>query len=205
MKKILLGTAFLLTFLGGNAQVSTIAGTGVPGYVDGAGSIAQFRNPNGMAVDKAGNIYVGDLNNHVIRKITPAGVVTTFAGIMGVRGYQDGAATVAEFNEPWGLAIDNSDNIYVGDAKNNVIRKITPTGIVSTLAGSRTPAFADGVGTSASFDYPAAVGIDLSGNIYVGDCNNQRVRKITPAGVVTTVAGSGFAGYANGAASTAQF
>lgn len=204
MKKILFTAAFLAAFLPVNAQVSTIAGTGTNGYVEGAGSIAQFNYPNGIAVDKAGNQYIGDWSNHVIRKITPAGVVSTFAGT-GIRGYKDGAAAEAEFNEPWGLAIDMSGNLYVGDAKNHRIRKITPAGTVSTLAGSGSAAFADGTGTAAMFDYPSAVGIDALGNIYVGDCNNQRVRKITPAGVVSTVAGNGAAGYADGAAATAQF
>ncbi|HTN16401.1 MAG TPA: SMP-30/gluconolactonase/LRE family protein [Chitinophagaceae bacterium] len=203
MKKILLYIS-IVACMQASAQVSTIAGKGLPGYVEGTGSTAQFKHPNGVAVDASGNIYVGDLLNHVIRKITPAGVVSTYAGT-GTLGYMDGPVATAQFNEPWGLAIDASGNMYVGDAKNNLIRKITPAGIVSTLAGSGIPDFADGTGAFASFNYPSAVGVDAAGNVYVGDCNNQRVRKITPAGVVTTIAGTAIHGYTDGPAATAQF
>lgn len=204
MKQILLGLALFSSISSGWAQVSTLAGNGTSGKTDGPAASAQFNNPNGVVFDKAGNLYIGDWSNHTIRKITAAGIVSTFAGT-GVPGYQDGPASSAQFFEPWGLAIDAFDNIYVGDAKNNRIRKITPSGMVSTLAGSGTPDFADGTGTMASFNYPSAVGVDAAGNVYVGDGNNHRIRKITPSGVVTTVAGSGVMGMADGPASSARF
>lgn len=204
MKKIILSLALLCINLISRAQVSTFAGNGIAGKTDGPAASAQFDHPNGIAFDKAGNMYVSDWSNHVIRKINTAGIVSTFAGT-GVAGYQDGPATSAQFFEPWGLAIDASDNIYVGDAKNNRIRKITPTGIVSTLAGSGGAGFADGAGAMAMFYYPSAVGVDAAGNVYVGDGNNHRIRKITPSGVVSTLAGTGVSGLADGAVTSASF
>ncbi|GAA4456720.1 T9SS type A sorting domain-containing protein [Rurimicrobium arvi] len=204
MKEIFTGLTFCFTVLTAGAQVSTLSGSGIAGYLDGTATSAQFNYPNGIGMDKAGNFYVADWNNHMIRKISPTGVVSTFAGT-GVRGYMDGPAATAQFNDPWGIAVDGSDNVYVADAKNNVIRKITPAGIVSTLAGSGIASFADGTGTAASFNYPAGIGVDDAGNVYVGDGNNNRVRKITPAGVTTTVAGDGSMGSTDGPAASASF
>ena len=136
-----------------------------------------FKFPTGVAVDSSGNVYVGDTGNHKIRKITPQGVVTTLAG--STQGYADGTGTAARFYNPDGVAVDSSGNVYVGDTGNNIIRKITPAGVVSTLAGDGTRGYADGTGTAAKFNRPAGVAVDSSGNVYVADFGNYRIRKIT--------------------------
>lgn len=168
--------------------VSTFAGSaGNSGSTDGTGSAARFNYPTGIAVDAAGNVYVADTTNNLIRKITPAGVVSTLAGVVGVSGWQDGSGAL--LNQPGGLAVDASGNLYVADTANSVIRKITPAGQVSTLAGLSTiGGLKDGTGSGAWFNQPRAVAVDGSGNIYVADAGNAALRKITPAGVVTTLA-----------------
>ncbi len=183
--------------------VSTLAGVNMVGFLDGNGTVAQFSDPNGVAVDASGNVYVGDKNNHRVRKVTPASVVSTFAG-NSTAGYTDGTGTSAQFYSPVGIAVDTTGNVFVADFDNHRIRKITPLGVVSTIAGSGTAGFADGTGTAAQFNYPAGVAVDASGNIFVADAGNNKIRKITPAGVVSTVAGS-TAGFTNGTGTAAQF
>jgi DNA-binding beta-propeller fold protein YncE len=159
------------------------------GYLDGDKSIAQFYGSKGTATDAAGNTYVADAGNNVIRKITSAGIVSTFAG-NGTAGYADGTGAIVKFNNPQSVAVDPaSGNVYVADRNNHIIRKITPTGIVSTFAGLTTPGFTDGVGTAATFNQPVAVAVDASGNVYVADYKNLSIRKITSAGDVSTVGG----------------
>lgn len=159
------------------------------GYTDGPLATARFYGPGGLAVDAAGNIYVADVGNNVIRKITQAGIVSTFAG-NGTPGYADGTGAIVKFNNPQGLAVDAAGNVFVADRGNNIIRKITPTGTVSTLAGITTPGLFDAtVGTAAQFNSPVSVAVDASGNVYVGDLKNRAIRKVTSAGVVTTIAG----------------
>ena len=187
--------------------VSTLAGSGIAGYADGIATTAQFNNPIGICIDITGNIYTVEAQSHKIRRITPSGVVSTFAG-SDIEGYLDGIGTASKFNSPHGLCSDFSGSIYVADSGNNRIRKITPSGVVSTLAGSGSSGpggFADGIGTSAQFNNPLGLCSDSSGNIYVADTNNNRIRKITSLGLVSTLAGSGVGNYADGIGTSAQF
>ena len=187
---------------------TTLAGrVGVGGYADGAGSHAQFRLPNSVAVDGAGNVYVADTANDTIRKIAPNGVVSTLAGFSGSHGTADGTGSNARFWAPFGIAVDRSGNVYVADTANNTIRKITPNGVVSTLAGlAGHPGSQDGTGDAARFRNPWGVAVDSRGNVFVADMSNNAIRKITPVGEVTTLAGqAGLSGYANGFGSNARF
>jgi RHS repeat-associated protein len=178
--------------------------SGAHGYANGQGTMATFYHPVGLAADASGNIYVADEDNHAIRKITPAGTVTTFAG-SGSQGSVDGTGTAASFYYPCGVAIDASGTLYVADTYNNKIRKITPAGVVTTLAGSGVAGSANATGTAATFNQPFSVAVDASGNVYVTDRSNHKIRKITAAGVVTTLAGSGTAAFAEGTGTAASF
>ena len=207
---ILLSSLTLLAACGGYTNrgvVTTLAGTaGSFGSTDGTGAAARFRYPNGVAVDSGGNVYVGDSDNHTIRKITPDGVVSTFAGTALSSGKTDGTGAAARFKNPRGVAVDSSDNVYVGDTSNHTIRKITPDGVVSTFAGTaEISGNADGPGTAASFTYPNGVAVDSSGNVYVADTYNHTIRKITPDGVVTTLAGTAGSSGSDDGTATARF
>jgi streptogramin lyase len=176
--------------------VSTLAGTaGVVGSADGTGTAASFSLPSGLAVDGTGNVYVADLGNSIIRKVTPVGVVSTVAGTAGVRGQADGPGSAASFLNPTTLAIDSAGNVYVADPIVNKIRKITPSGVVSTLTV-----------TGASLSFPHGLATDSAGNVYVADTGNNTIRKLTPAGDVATLAGAaGVVGYSDGAGAMASF
>ena len=184
--------------------VSTLAGSGVAGAVDGFA--ASFNFPTGVAVDAAGNVYVADRGNNLIRKVTPGGQVTTVAGST-TRGYVDATGTNARFNSPWDVAVGIDGNLYVSDSGNDRIRKITiPGAVVTTLAGSGTGGeFQDGPGSLARFDEPLGLAVDGQGNLYVTDCNNNRIRKVNPDGDVTTVAGTGDSVSVDGPALQASF
>jgi mucin-19 len=185
-----------------DGTTSTIAG-GSDGYADGQGLAARFNQAKGIAIDAQGNIFIGDWGNHAIRKVTPSGLVTTFAG-NGVAGYADGTGTNALFNGPAGLCFDGAGNLWVADAENHRIRKISPSGVVTTVAGTGTGSSTDGSLTTASFNYPLDIDFDLNGNAYIVDLRSNKLRLLTSS-AVTTVAGSGFYGFADGAASTAMF
>ncbi len=180
---------------------STLAGNSSAGFANGTGVNATFNAPQGVVADAAGNLYVSDSFNHLIRKITAAGVVTTYAGT-GELGFQAGTATTAKFYSPQGLALDASGNLYVADQGVNSIYKITPAGVVTILAGDGTSGSSNGTGSAARFNSPQGLAVDATGNVYVADRNNNRIRKITPAGVVTNYAGTGSVGYVNGDATT---
>ena len=213
---LLLTTIFIATFGFGQPtmtiattleitpEVTTFAGSGSAGSADGTGTAASFYKPSGVAVDGSGNVYVAEYYNHLIRKITSAGVVTTLAG-SGSAGSANGTGTAASFYRPYGVAVDGNGNVYVADYYNHLIRKITSAGVVTTLAGSGSQGSADGTGTAASFYNPSGVAVDGSGNVYVADRSNHLIRKITSADVVTTLAGSGSQGSANGTGTAASF
>jgi sugar lactone lactonase YvrE len=192
-----------------NGVVTTFAGTatGGGGSTDGTGATAQFGKPSGMAIDRMGNLYVADTQYNVIRKITSAGAVTTLAGTAGVEGWSDGVGSDARFSGPQGVAVDPAGNIYVADTLSSTIRKITPAGLVTTLAGlHQNVGWADGNATAARFQYPHGIAVDSGGTVYVADTVNSIIRKISPAGTVTTFAGSVTAhGSADGAGTAARF
>ncbi|TYB79952.1 hypothetical protein ES674_08525 [Bizionia myxarmorum] len=183
-----------------NGTVSTIAGS-IEGDADGTGTNAQFNAPEGIAIDSQGNLYIADRDNNKIRKITPNGAVTTLAG--NTAGYADGTGADAQFYGPTGITVDNQDNLYVADNRNNKIRKVTQNGMVSTVAGSN-PGDTDGTGTNAQFYGPQEITADSQGNLYIADSGNHKIRKINSSGEVTTIAGS-IEGNADGTGIDAQF
>lgn len=187
---------------------STLAGSPAPliNSQDGTGTAAQFDAPYGVAVDRAGNLYVADTLNNTVRKISPGGAVVTLAGSPGEEGNTNATGAAARFNEPFGVAVDEAGNVYVADASNNAIRKITPAGAVTTVAGGGAAGSSDGTGTAARLDEPRGVAVDVNGTIYVADYDNHLIRKITAAGVVTTLAGQAdVAGNADGVGTAATF
>lgn len=182
-------------------SISTIAGNGVMSYSgDGGAAIAaQLNAPQGVAADTSGNFYISDTGNNVVRKVSAKGIISTLAGNGTAGSGGDGsAATSAQLYNPTGLAVDGSGNVYISDSLNAKVRKVTPGGTISTVAGNGTPGFGgDGAGaTSAQLNTPSGLAVDGSGNLYIADFGNNRVRKVTPGGTITTVAGTGNSGYA---------
>ena len=199
----------LLLFISCNRKhdfpiVTTIAGTGLMGTTDGPGKSASFSNPMGIALDETGNIYVADSRNNLIRKISADGTVTTVAGT-GAAGSADGRADRASFFYPTGIAVDNKGNIYVADTHNNLIRTIGADGFVTTLAGSRIYNTSPGLDTTQRFDNPAGIAVDSLGNVYVADWANNLIRKISPIGKISTIAGNGNRGSKDSAGIFASF
>lgn len=183
-----------------SGEVSTLTGRAGPGYLDGPVSSAKFNTPAGIAIGEDGSLFVADMYNNKIRKISPDGMVSTVAG--SEEGFENGTGTKAKFNHPPGIAISKDGTLYVADSWNHRIRKITPEGEVSTLAGDgEVPV---GTGYGAMFIYPMDLEVGIDGNIYVADTYHYRVRKITPEGVVTTISGD-IRGYADGSLKEAQF
>ena len=245
----------------GAYDVVTLAGTGAAGFADGPGSTAQFSYPSSLTVDAAGNVFVADEGNDVVRKIALDGTVSTFAGQAGVPAYQDGLGAAAlfselikgitadphgnlfvsdsnnkrirkitpagevrtfagswywdivngpvdqaQFNNTRGVAFDSKGNLYVTEVDRHLIRKIGVDGIVSTLAGDGSAGYIDCYpGSCARFNQPESIAVDSKDNLYVSESGNHMIRKITPAGAVSTFAGSGFAGFQEGAANMARF
>jgi sugar lactone lactonase YvrE len=189
-----------------SGAVSTLAGNGDSDTVDGTGAAANFYNPTGADVDSSGNLFVADTSTHLIRKITPAGVVTTFAGTGGA-GSVDATGTSASFSSPRDIVIDSNDNLFVADYGNHTIRKITTGAVVTTFAGGAgVSGSTNATGGSARFNNPSGLGIDSSDNLYVADTANHIIRKITTGAVVTTLAGTAAsANSTNGTGAAARF
>jgi trimeric autotransporter adhesin len=192
-------------------MISTVAGNGSAGYSGDGGpaNVAQLNLPAGVAVDTAGNLYIAEIFNYCIRKVTTAGVISTVAG-NGTYGFggDGGPATSAQLSQLSGVAVDTAGNLYIADSGNHRIRKVTAAGVISTVAGTGTSGYSGdgGLAATAQLNYPDSVAVDTAGILYIGDNNNYRVRKVTAAGVISTVAGNGAYGYSGdgGPATTAQ-
>jgi trimeric autotransporter adhesin len=188
--------------------ISTVAGTGTSGYTGNGGpaTSAKLSGPAGIAVDASGNLYIADSSNYVIRKVTTVGIISTIAGT-GTIGYSGlgSVATSVDLAWPVGLALDASGNLYIADASNSVILKVTPTGTLTTVAGNGKIGYSGdgGLAINAELHYPVGVSVDGSGNVYIADSLNNVVRMVTSGGTITTIAGTGSAGYSgNGGPAT---
>lgn len=185
--------------------VSVFAGTGSPGGADGQGTSASFNEPWAVACDTLGNVYVADTKNYKIRKITPAGNVSTFAGT-GTFGVSNGLSNVAQFGFPSGVAVTKDGQlVYVADRMTNVIRKIENDSVITFAGTVFSPGSNDGLGLSAKFDHPNGIALDPTGNLLIADEYNHKIRRITPSGMVSTLAGNGSQGSSNGPAISASF
>jgi sugar lactone lactonase YvrE len=178
-----------------DGTITTVAGNGTAGYSGdgGAATNAQLNGPKGLTLDVAGNLYIGDTSNNVVRKVTPGGTITTTAG-NGQQGYSGdgGSATGAQLYGPRGMAVDGSGNLFIADGNNNVIRKVTPKGAITTVAGNGTAGYLGdgGPATSAELSTPIHVALDAKGNLYIADTANKVIRMVAPNGIITTVAGT---------------
>jgi sugar lactone lactonase YvrE len=194
-----------------DGRLSLIAGSGTAGFSGDGGpaTAAQLNFPSGVAVDSAGNLYIADRGNRRIRKVTAAGVISTVAGV-GAAGSSGNAnpARAAQLDLPSAVAVDSAGNLYIADSNNNRIRRVTAAGVISTVAGRRTAGFSGDAGpaTAAQLNFPSGVAVDSAGNLYIADYGNSRIRKVTAAGVISTVAGNGTFGFSGdgGPATAAQ-
>src|ERR1022692_2314329 len=184
-------------------QVTTLAGDNT-GYTNGLNTGTSFKQPSGVATDAAGNVYVADAGDNLIRKIIPSRVVATLAGGSHNPISPDGTGTAASFSNPTGVAVDAAGNVYVADADNNLIRKISPSGVVTTLAGILN---SNSGGLALNLYNPTGVAVDAAGNVYAAEQGNDLIRKISPSGVMTILAGAGncCSGSVNGVGMAARF
>ncbi|MFE6993939.1 NHL domain-containing protein [Streptomyces pharetrae] len=194
-----------------DGRIRTVAGTGTAGFGGDQGPAlsAQLDGPREVAVDRAGNLYIADSENHRIRKVTADGQIGTVAGT-GTAGFSgdDGPSVAAELNCPYGIAVDSTGNLYIADTDNHRIRQITPDGKIRTVAGTGTPGFSGdgGAATAAQLNTPYGVAVDGAGNLYITDAENHRVRRVAGDGTISTVAGTGTDGFSGdgGPATSAQ-
>jgi trimeric autotransporter adhesin len=199
MKRLFLLFVFCIqcTVVAHGQIITTIAGGGTSGLGDGgAATAAQLAHPIGIAIDGAGNLYIADRDNNLIRKVTVSGVITTIAGtgLAGNTG-DGGPATAAQIDHPYGVAVDFSGNVYFtgGNGSSNRVRKINTAGIITTIAGNGVGGFGgdNGPATLAELSAPTCVAVDASGNVYITDIDNNRVRKVNTSGIITTIGGTG--------------
>jgi sugar lactone lactonase YvrE len=185
-------TLGIITTAAGNGTLQGYGGDGGPA------TSAKMIWPYGVALDGSGNIYVADTYNNRVRKVNTSGIISTYAG-NGSAGYSGdgGPATSARLNNPWGIAVDGSGNVYIGDSKNNCIRKVNNSGVISTIAGNNIPGFSGdgGLATSAQLNNPTGMTLDASGNLFISDIANNRVRKVNTFGIISTFAGNGIRGF----------
>ncbi|MES2529399.1 MAG: hypothetical protein V4636_00065, partial [Pseudomonadota bacterium] len=173
------------------SAITLVTGTNGLGAIDGGPTVASFNTPKGLTVDLAGNLYVADTNNYTIRKVAPDGTVSTVAGSANVGGAINGTGAGASFSLPTGIAMGPDGNLYVADSANNKIRRVTPAGVVTDVAGTTPAGLKDGAAGSAQFSSPFDVAVAANGDVYVSDTGNSRIRRISAAGLVTTFAGTG--------------
>jgi hypothetical protein len=199
MKKLIL--IALLAFTKVDAQIiTTVGGNGTQGYSGDGGQAtnAELSAPNGVAFDTAGNMYIADESNNLIRKVSPGGIISTVAGT-GTLGYSGdgGQATNAALYNPWIVIADVSGNLYISDATNNRVRMVNTSGIITTVAGNGTQGYSGdgGQATDAALYYPSGIAFDASGNLFIADSHNERIRMINTSGIITTIAGMGTAGF----------
>lgn len=184
--------------------VTKLAGGNIKGLQNGNGPKVAFNRISGIAIDKLGNLYACDAHNRLIRKVTPSGTVSTWAG-SGNEGSKDGQRLLASFTFPTSISIDDNNNLYIGDSGGNSIRKISSKGLVTTLASSGEQGSSNGRTTKASFDDYLHITVDKNGSVYVSEWNSDLIRKINKHGVVTTFAGTGYPEFADGLGTSASF